>query len=149
MRARRSLRWGKLWVLLLPLLAGPSCSRGGRNPVHGKVLVKGSPVKGAVVVFHPRDGDQVAAQRPSAVTDEEGSFTLRTGLKEGAASGVYDVTVIWPEEPSRKKTKVISTAPPERDQPDRLKGRYASPKDSGLEVTVRGGTNHLEPFQLR
>jgi hypothetical protein len=128
----------------LPALGCLSCSGGAAlNPVHGKVLYKDQPAGGAVVTFHPEGGTSVTAIPTVGRTNEDGTFTLTTGDKEGAPAGTYVVTVIWPEE---VKPKGITTAPPESR--DRLQGKYAEARGSALKVEIKKGDNQLEPFRL-
>jgi hypothetical protein len=136
------------WPCLLVLFTCPACSKDGLNPVRGKVLQKGSPVPGATVFFHPKDGD-IKSLRPSGQTGDDGSFTLTTGVKNGAPAGEYAVTVVWPGEPKEGPKKKMSTEAPEVERPDRLSGRYADPKTSGLAATVKTGKNELAPFELK
>jgi hypothetical protein len=136
--------------LLLPILLCCSCSGSGLNSVQGKVLYQGSPIAGAVVVFHPKGGNEVTAQRPSAVTREDGTFSLATGKRAGAPAGEYAVTVVWPGEPPRKAGgQPLSTEADEPSAPDRLAGRYANYKTTTLSAVVRSGRNKLEPFDLK
>jgi hypothetical protein len=139
-------RWRWLAVLLTPCCL--ACSGGGGlNPVQGKVLYKNQPLKGAVVTFHPKGANEVTALRPIGLTQEDGSFTLTTGPKEGAPAGDYVVTLICPEEVAPKGKKVISTEGP--DSRDRFQGAYANPATSALKVAIRKGANQLEPFHLK
>jgi hypothetical protein len=133
-------------VLFGATLLCASCSGSGLNVVQGKVLYKGEPAKGAVVIFHPKGDDSITAVRPSGVTGEDGTFTLGSGKNSGAPAGDYVVTVTWPEE--RQGTGKITMEPPP-PPPDRLKGRYADRAKSSFNVTIKSGTNQLEPFELR
>jgi hypothetical protein len=143
-----------LLALLLPAtLLCTSCGGDGLNEVHGKVLYKGQPAEGAVVIFHPKADKGVETIRPTAIVQEDGSFTLadHTG-KEGAAVGTYVVTIIWPEEkPEEKKPAkgpLRSTGGEPATPPDRLGGRYSNPAKSKFVVEVKSGVNQLEPFDL-
>ncbi len=133
----------RAWALL-PLCAAllSSCS-GELNPVDGKVLYKGNPIKGAVVILHP-DDDKGKATNPSGVTAADGTFTLATGKEGGARPGRYTVTVLWYKEqtPSGK----ITMEPPQPE--DQLNGRYANPASSKIKVEIKTGVNHLEPIVL-
>jgi hypothetical protein len=136
-------------LLLLVLLACAGCSgSSGLSSASGKVTYQGKGIKGALVFFHPKDGD-IQAQRPTGVTREDGSFTLTTGTKEGAPVGQYTVTITWPEEQTAPKFKPGSTEPDEKPATDRLGGRYADPKTSTLQATIKSGSNTLPPFDLK
>jgi hypothetical protein len=137
--------WGLCLLLLVPLC--PSCSSSGLNTVQGTVTVKGQPVKGAVVIFHPKGGE-AKGQRPSGVTKEDGTFTLGTGNKPGAPPGDYVVTITWPVEEGPVKFKKGSTEQEEPPLVDQLKGRYANAANSTLTATIKSGSNKLNPFEL-
>jgi len=124
-----------------------SCSSSNLQSVSGKVLHKGQPIKGAVVTLHPKGGENDAkAQRPSGVTDDQGTFTLATGKDTGVAPGDYIVTIIWLQQPPAPK-KPRGTEPPP-DATDQFQGRYADAKNSKLSVTIKSGMKELEPFNL-
>jgi hypothetical protein len=139
---------GLLLLLFLGGLALPSCSGSGSlHAVHGKVLYKDEPIKGAVVFFHPQGNTDVNAQHPSGVTGEDGTFTLMTGNQKGAPAGDYVVTVVWNEEVEAPKKIVMN--PDDVPAPkDRLGGRYANQAASKLTAKVKSGNNVLEPFKL-
>jgi hypothetical protein len=142
------VRSGLFVLLASTVLLLSSCSGSGAlYPVRGKVLVKDAPAKGAVVTFHPKGQDSsVTAQRPSGVADENGSFTLMTGSKNGAPAGEYMVTIVWDEE---VQTKKIVLNPDSLPAPkDRLGGRYATLVNSKISAQVKSGNNELEPFRL-
>jgi hypothetical protein len=139
----------RCFVMLSALLA---CSCGGAGtlyPARGTVLYRNKPIKGAVVTFHPKGVDDVTAQRPSGVTEEDGSFTLTTGKKSGAPAGDYVVTIVWlkePEQPTGKK--IINTEGPP-DPEDLLQGRFADHKKSTITRQVKSGDNKIEPILLQ
>jgi len=117
-------------VSLLPLLlAGCSGVKEPLYPVHGKVLdARDKPATGALVIFHPVDRDEIRVPKPVGRVAEDGEFRLTTYTEEdGAPSGEYAVTILWPGE---KKTPF---GPP---GPDQLKGTYADPKSPKFRFTV-------------
>jgi hypothetical protein len=131
-----------LALVAFVLLAG--CSGKPRfNPVEGKVLWRGKPAAGARVIFHPVSATPNQLQ-PSAKIEEDGSFHLKTyvpggrgDLADGAPSGEYRVTIDWFDDLSK------------RNPTDKWGGRYADPKRSALQVTVKQGENVLPPFELK
>lgn len=135
-------------IALIALAVGAaSCSKKDeRNPVTGKVLYKGDPIKGAVVTFHPKGETDPAVHRPNGMTGDDGAFALSSGLGEGAAVGEYVVTIYWPKA-SEQPAKKFSTEPPP-DPVDGLDGRYADMNKSTILVEVKSGKNNLEPFKL-
>jgi hypothetical protein len=133
--------------VVLCSLCSLSCSGGGAlTSVQGKVLYKGQPLSGALVTFHPKEGADMNVTLPTGFTKEDGTFTLTTGQKEGAAPGEYVVTVICSEVPKTAK-KVFSTGGPETQ--DRLGGAYAHREKSRITATIKKGVNNLDPFDLK
>jgi hypothetical protein len=131
-------------LLALALLVGAGCSGGNRVPLHpvrGQVLYNGSPVAGALVVFHPRAPVAGQAQKPLAYTDAEGRFRLMTERPDdGAAAGEYTMTVVQRERTAmgREEVNARNLLPP----------RYARPATSGLTFRVEEGENELPPVHL-
>jgi len=132
-------------AVLLVILPGLSCS-GGMQPVSGKILHKGQPIKGAVVTLHPKGNNDIKVQRPSGLTGDDGTFSLITGKDTGAPPGEYVVTVVWPQMPGAGGKKAFGTDMPE--PVDQLQGRYADPKTSKLSVTVKSGVSQLDPITV-
>lgn len=148
MRSRRDSRRPPVltgWLVMWSGLLAVSCSgSGGLNPVQGKVLFRDKPLHGVVLTFHPVGQTDVHTQRPIGLTKEDGTFTVTTGLKEGAPAGQYIVTFTYPEQP---KTKAITMEMPETR--DRFGGAYANPANSRIKVEIKSGLNQLEPFNLQ
>jgi hypothetical protein len=136
------------WLALMPVVCCISCSSdNGLNPVHGKVLYKGEPLKGVLVTFHPKEED-INFVRPVGLTGEDGAFSLTTGDNEGAPAGEYVLTFICSEDAPSPKSKAMSMNM-SVESVDRLKGAYAERSSSTIEIEVKPGTNELEPFQLK
>jgi hypothetical protein len=116
-------------MLLTLLLAGCGGAREPLYPVHGKVLdAQERPATGALVIFNPLDQDRIGVSKPVGRVAEDGEFRLTTYTEEdGAPSGEYAVTILWPGE---KKAPFAPAAP------DQLKGTYADPKSPKLRFTV-------------
>jgi hypothetical protein len=135
-------RLGSLFLALLVMLAGISCSSGKKedqkpvHPVRGQVFVKDKPAVGAFVLLVPENEPaEPTDPRPRAEVDANGAFKLSTyGENDGAPAGKYIVTITWPV--------------PEEDIEDKLFGRYADPKTSKLRATVKEGANELPAFRL-
>jgi hypothetical protein len=136
------------WLLLAVVLLCPSCSN-GLNKVRGKVTYDGQLIKGAVVAFHPKDGNKTDAFHPTGITDENGVFTLNTQNDAGAPVGEYRVTVIWYDESGESADKSPKRMGGLPDRPDRLKGRYADPEKSGLTAVITSGNNEIPAFELK
>ena len=66
-------------------------------PVHGKVTYQGRPIQGFRVTFFPVKQLGKVQFAPSAVTDDNGEFHLRSyHPDDGAPQGEYLVTFTWP-----------------------------------------------------
>lgn len=135
-------------LVAVAALGGLSCSDASSslNPVQGKVLLNGSPLAGALVTLHPKDGADIRTIPSTGLSKDDGTFTIMTGEKTGAPAGSYVVTIIC-SEVVKGKEGVISTGPPETQ--DRLKGAYADRAKSNITVEVKKGSNQLEPFDLK
>jgi hypothetical protein len=108
-------------------------------PISGVVLVNGQPAKGARVVFHHLGDWGEKSIVPQAVTGEDGRFVLSTyGVGDGAPAGEYQVVVEWP---AYRRGRNVG--------PDRMMGKFAKPKTSGLRVQIKKGNNELAPFDLK
>jgi hypothetical protein len=122
-----------------PPLPGPT-----PQPVHGRVIYRGQPAQGFRVLFHPTTPWKGAQFAPSAMTDKNGEYQLRSYQSDdGAPAGEYTVTFQW--------LKTISTNDPADVQPeiDQLKGLFNDPKKSRFKAVVREGNNEIEPFVLK
>jgi hypothetical protein len=62
--------------------------------VKGKVTLKGTPVAGAVVIFHPKDREKATYKAAQGVTRDDGTFDLGTNISgDGAMAGEYVITI--------------------------------------------------------
>lgn len=121
-------------------LAVVSCGENRKPvyPVHGKALFRGRAAEGALVIFNPVDESDPKAVKPQGVVGTDGGFEIGTyGEKDGAPAGEYAVTFVWMiENPKTKK------------QWSPLSMRLMQPDQSRLRVTIKQGSNELQPFQL-
>ena len=143
---KTSLRAGGLLLAagaLVTLASGCGGHKGPRlYPVKGVVRINGEPAKGVNVMFTPVAPPEGGATplSPAAVTGEDGSFRLMSFKPgDGAPAGEYRVTVIYPMHRYNKHLSGI----------DRLKGKFANPKTSGLTAKVEPKRNDLPPFDLK
>jgi hypothetical protein len=125
-------------AVLALTLAGCAKDRKPVVPVRGKVFLGRTPANGALVVFHPVGDNDPAAVRPQGVAGSDGAFELTTYKeKDGAPPGEYNVTFMWTiEDPKTKR----EWSP--------LPIRYMTPEKSGVRVTIREGSNDLQPITL-
>jgi hypothetical protein len=114
-------------------------------PVTGLITQNGSPVEGAVVLFHPVIKG-AGIKTSNGETDAEGKFELQSHVKgaeyqSGAQAGDYLVTI-----EKLDSSQVYTTMSPPKDL---LPVQYKSPKSSGLEASVSSsGDKHFE-FDLK
>jgi hypothetical protein len=133
----------------LVTLCGVACSGSqSLNPVTGKVIHKNQPLAGALVTFHPKGSKDLKVERPTALTKEDGTFTVKTGQKDGAPAGDYLVTIICSVPVNKKAGKAISLGSDD-DAADVLQGAYANVDTSKFPVTIKSGPNELQPFDLK
>ncbi len=134
--------------LALAALCCASCGGGKRYyPVHGKVLVNGQPAQGVTIIFSMQDDPDPDPVRPSAGTQSDGSFELKTYVtkervtKPGAPAGKYVVTCFWlpPDAGSIGAGKEV---------PDKLQGKYMDAKTSKLRAEIAEHAVELPPFEL-
>jgi hypothetical protein len=113
------------------------------HPVKGTVLVKGKPVAGVRVTFHPQFDIGSIKYTPVGLTGKDGTFTVTTATTgDGAPSGAYAVTFEFPRIESDRKNAGIET------EVDAWKGKYADPAKSKWTATIQKGDNNLDPFRL-
>jgi hypothetical protein len=139
MRLRRLL-YGLLMALLS--LSTMSCGNGKDRksvyPVRGQVFFQGKPAAGALVLFHPVNGDPTTV-RPHGRVDQDGIFVLSTyEARDGAPAGEYVVTIDWRQTIPGRGGGGPSVLPP----------LYGTPKQSPLRATVNAESNNLAPFQI-
>ena len=148
------LRFHKSAAILLPALLLSVAVFGCRGrkppvvPVSGVVTLDGKPVEKVAVMLMPLQL-QAFGLPASAVTDQQGRFTLNTeNIGSGAVRGEYQVTVI------KKETTGIlvgedgldaGVAPGGIREKWIIPQKYASPDTSGLKVEVKSG---MEPLRL-
>jgi hypothetical protein len=119
-----------------------SCGRKTIFPVTGKVTYKGAPAKNAAVFFCRRGVDPVREHLIMGIVQEDGTFELVCGsMGKGAPPGDYDVLIEWKEPTGRREGSPGRAA-------DRLKRRYADPKNPLLHAAVEAKSNNLAPFEL-
>ena len=123
-------------------------------PTTGRVLFQGKPLEGVQVTFRPAApaGAGTPSPVPLAKTDAQGKFRLTTAVGEGglavdgAPAGDYAVALVA----SGRSDSVDffgKGAPKAVANP--IGDRYADAQTSGLKVTVKPGSNELEPFDLK
>jgi hypothetical protein len=143
-RSRLRFRWmSGLVVAVAAGLAG--CHNSDSLPalqvyeVKGKVLLAdGKPLSEGWVYFVPK-GD--LSLTPSGVIGPDGSFSVVTGGSgDGAPPGEYKLRVESPQ--LQQAAQRSKKRPP-------FPAKYNDEDSSGLVVTVRAGSNQLEPIRLK
>lgn len=116
----------------LALLLFAGCGEQPELPpvvVRGKVLFRGTPLTGGLVVFTPDDDFSGHNPQASGLIGPDGKFTLTTAQVAGVAPGKYRVTVAGPD-----------------GLP--LPARFLDPQLSGLRAEVLAGRENTFDFQL-
>lgn len=137
--------WHRLAPKLGALVVLIGCGSDDRvqvHPVKGQVFHRGQPAAGALVVLHPQEESEhdFSMGYPRGTVDETGKFSLSTyQADDGAPVGNYTVTIEW---------RLPVAEDVEELGPDKLRGTYADPGQSGLTATIQEGENDLSPFQL-
>lgn len=141
----RGLRWlSALAVSVVLVLTG--CAPGGPtlHAVSGSVkTADGAPCEGALVVFHPKDGERVNDRKPFANCGADGSYLLTTDeAGDGAEAGSYGVTVVWIRPDASRTLSLSGEGGGGRDV---LRGRYGKPAEPPFEASVAaGGENRFD-----
>jgi hypothetical protein len=82
----------------ITILIGCSKPKGpALYPVTGKVLINGALATGGTVSFRHEDG----LHQPAGIIKEDGSYSLKSGHREGAPVGQYRVVVFVTEPPNK------------------------------------------------
>ncbi len=121
-----------------------SCSSKGPRlySVTGMVRINGEPARDVNIMFTPVTPLEGVTEplSPSAVTGDDGTYHLMSFKPgDGAPAGDYQVTVSYPMSRFNKHLNGV----------DRLKGKFANPKTSGLTAKVEPKSNELAPFDLK
>lgn len=131
-----------LFVAIALLVAG-GCGRGERRvPVFktsGSIVrADGSAVPNALVVLHS-NGAASTVPKPRGTTDDQGRFQVTTyDVDDGVPEGQYTVTV-------EQWIRDDPNLPPS----NHLVATLAKPESSGLQATIRQGTNEIPPLTVQ
>lgn len=134
-------------LLALAAVLPASCSKKAeRNPVFpvtGKLMDGDKPLGRALIIFHPVNSSGSGTLLPVGKVAADGSFQVSTYMaNDGAPTGEYAVTVIWP--------KIPKDAPADWDEgPDQLEGRCNNPKTSPWHFRVENKANNLGTLDLQ
>ena len=130
--------WAVFSLLELAGCGGPGPYTGSLYPVTGQVLLAdGKPLAGGAVQFIPTQGGLPASGKIEA----DGTFTLKSKTREGAAPGEYKVRV----EPSSELLARKGSAAPKLLFASKYR-EYDG--DTGLTATITAGETQLDPFRL-
>lgn len=116
------------------------------HPASGTITINGAPANGAIVRLHPRSPQPGVKYPllPAGRANAEGVYQLTTFEgPDGAPPGEYVITVEWPDPKWRPPGGGMPPPPP-----DRLKGRFANPKTSTLQMSIVEGENQIPPIVL-
>jgi hypothetical protein len=130
--------WAALSLLGLVGCGGPGPYTGSLYPVKGRVLpTDGTPLAGGTVLFIPSRGGLPASGKIAA----DGTFSLKSKSRDGAAPGEYKVRI----EPSAERLARKGRAAPKLPFASKYREYDGS---TGLTATINAGETQLEPFRL-
>ena len=139
----RSASWSMFVLASATLIAG--CSKPQQPwekvyPASGVVRYRGQPLAGAVVTLIPEDKAFPSSVRPTAVTDDEGTFEVGTySVDDGAPAGKYKVLVLhYP---------VGGSAENPYAEPNDLPAIYAKAETTTLKISIAEEENEI-PLEL-
>jgi hypothetical protein len=138
---------GTIVVAMAVAIFASGCSDGRKSvyPVHGKVVdAKNQPAIGAMLVFHPVNGDNNDSLKPLGYVGDDGTFALTTYTKDdGAWEGEYQITVEWRPRPTTPfAAKKLAK--------DKLDGKYSNPATSKIRFKVeKKPDNEVPTIQLQ
>lgn len=130
-----------LFLLTICLIASTFVGCGnGLARVSGNVTIEGEKIDGdesvrATIKFYPESGTGAAG---TAVIDESGYYSLRTGSQTGLAPGDYLVSVSALKINPAKDPNYPPSAQPISPR------KYANPVTSGLRAEVASGSNEFD-----
>jgi hypothetical protein len=126
-------------------------------PVNGKVLYKGKPISGGVVLYELEGGDSSSRKadspggtlRATGKIAADGSFRLMAfSGTDGVPEGKYRVGIS--SMPPRSEGNLLEVAGnAKKGNPDVLAGRYADPSKSGLRTEVFKDQANEPKFDLK
>src|SRR5579884_3318701 len=137
------------FLMFIGLIVSASLSGCGRRvptivPVKGTILLAGQPLPKAMVQFIPQRSDLGAEFTSTAVTDENGGFTLTCGYKDLPGAIVGQHTIVITESPLPEALRNTSDYREiERYQaklPNRpIPSQYGSATRSPLKIEIKEG----------
>jgi hypothetical protein len=140
-------------IFLSVILLSVGCNHStisGLVPAQGKVLFDDVPIDGVNIVFTPQPGS--ASDRfATAVTKNNGTFTLETNGYKGILPGQYNVTLSKMTATSKisseeeEKLSIAGKPIPEPDVVYHIPWKYENAQTSGISITIdkKGKTDIL------
>jgi hypothetical protein len=129
------------WMAFLVVLnLGCGSDPDSRTPVSGKVFFKGAPLKRGTIVFSPDERRGGRGELARAEIQPDGSFSLKTGDREGAVAGWHRVTIVAVEVMVDPGGELDFT-----EHRSLVPLKYRDPELSGLDYQVEPGKeNHID-----
>lgn len=141
--ARDRVLLGVAGLAALSLIGPAGCGgsgpySGALYPVKGQVLLAdGKPLAGGTIRFIPTQGGLPASGKIEA----DGTFSLKSKSRDGAAPGEYKVRIEPSPELLAKKGRSAPKLP--------FASKYREyDGNTGLTATIKAGETELEPFRL-
>jgi hypothetical protein len=128
----------RLLALVAAALAFLAGCEGGESlmPVRGKISYRGIPLRSGFVVFSADAERGTDGPIASGSIDSDGTYSLKTGEKEGIAPGWYRVTVAAVAD-NRSEVPI-----------ELIPDKYRDPQLSGLHCQVKRGHDNVIDFDL-
>ena len=137
MALERFLSHGKEIPLVVVLAMTLGCGGTYDATVSGVVTLDGSPLSRGQVMYYPVSSGSPGIGR----IDQQGNYTVTTGLEKGLPSGQYEVTVVANEPP--KQSQGERGGPPPAGKLI-TPAWYKTRQHSGLNFTVEQGANEID-----
>ena len=110
-------------------------------PVTGVVKYQGKAVAGAVVTLIPQNSKFPKSVRPTAITEDDGTFEVGTySQADGAPAGTYKVLIVH--------FTVVGDADNPIPGPNDLPEKYSKIEETDIKVTIDDEETELKPFEL-
>lgn len=142
MQAKVGNRSRKAMVAMLALLVGTAMGCGKAKqpwekvyPAKGVLNYKGAPLAGATITLIPEEADYPETVRPTATSQEDGTFEV------GAPAGEYKAIVL--------RYTVVGSKENPSPGPNDLPKKYAKAETTDLTVNIDASETEIPPLELQ
>lgn len=138
---RRPWLTGTVCAIRLVILAG--CGGSTQSPdsaVRGKILYRGDPVAGGLIVFSPNAERGTDGPLATAMIRDDGTYQLTADGGKPVPAGWYRVAIA-------PRPGSVEAPTPERPYPG-LPPKYRNPARSGIEYEVKASADNIFNFDF-